>query len=458
MYIKRTLILSKLGYEDKKALATIQKSDDLPCLIAKFQEEMGEIFALVRYDNSPIEVVPLSKSDENSYNGVLPNFFDCSAEIYVAIIVAENNNVNPKYIGGGNQKRPVFYDEVLKNLQFYHTKCLSMLNKSCEDVHNCKGGNDLQKANQGCECISGVDFENESTLFNNESNLNALKNNEQQIYEENNLQNNENDKNESKANLFEMPSQEEVDDIITNTLLQECLTQKDKCENCIYKKAFYNKDSVNDYKDSECIYEDNEQVCENEKDMHISAKNVENLNEINNNMQLNYKECTQENGENDSVQVCESCEQSEDEDDGGNFENGEQYSEDELNDEATNENESENIENNSNFEKPKFYKQIENSLNSLFAVYPSDELLEERIDGSKFAKVDYENTGDYYSVGYISEDNVPKYICYAIPCKAGSPPPKNMEEFSQYLPIDNEKAYYLMYQNADNGETIEIIN
>ena len=88
-----------------------------------------------------------------------------------------------------------------------------------------------------------------------------------------------------------------------------------------------------------------------------------------------------------------------------------------------------------------------------------DEALENAIDGGKFVKIDYENTGDYYSVGYIKDgDDVPKYICYAIPCSPGSPPPRQMEEFSQYLSIDENLAYYLMYQNASDGKTIQIEN
>lgn len=106
-----------------------------------------------------------------------------------------------------------------------------------------------------------------------------------------------------------------------------------------------------------------------------------------------------------------------------------------------------------------FYYSIEGSLNDLFANYPSDEVLEEKIASSKFVKVDYENDGNYYSVGVIyDEDGVEEYICYAIFGKKDCPPPKELSEFSQFLPIDEENGYYLMYQNAEDGKSISIQN
>lgn len=106
-----------------------------------------------------------------------------------------------------------------------------------------------------------------------------------------------------------------------------------------------------------------------------------------------------------------------------------------------------------------FYYSIEGSLNDLFANYPRDEILEEKIAGSKFVKVDYENDGNYYSVGVIYDsDGIEEYICYAIFGKKDCPPPKELSEFSQFLPIDEENGYYLMYQNAEDGKNVSIQN
>ena len=329
MYIKRTLILSKIGDEDKKALATIQKGEGEPYLQIKLQNEnVDNLFLVIRYNDSPIELVQLNKVG-NYYEAEIPRYFDYGAEIYIAVLQLNSGKLIPFYLGGGQSQRQSFYSEVLKDLNYFQNQTLSITNQ------NNQGEQNIVVKNSELECSDKV----------------------------------------IDASLFEEPTENEIDDIITDTLLTECLNQKDKCENCIYKKAFYEsqKDS-NDKKEKE------------------ASKNTY----INNSWQ-------------------------------------------EFEDEQT-----------------LFYNQIKKSLDSLFEAYPSDTILQNAIEDSEFVKVDYEDTGDYYSVGYIKENEVPKYICYAIPCKPNSPPPKDMQEFSQYLPVNDELAYYLMYQNASDGETIKI--
>lgn len=112
----------------------------------------------------------------------------------------------------------------------------------------------------------------------------------------------------------------------------------------------------------------------------------------------------------------------------------------------------------SNESKPQskldFYHQVEKTINHLFETKSTDDILESYIEESKFVKVEYEETKDYYSVGVIYENQIPKYICYAFPCQEGSAPPENLAEFAQFLPIGNQKGYYLMYQDAKTGENI----
>lgn len=103
-----------------------------------------------------------------------------------------------------------------------------------------------------------------------------------------------------------------------------------------------------------------------------------------------------------------------------------------------------------------FYRQVEKTITYLFESKPTDHILESYLEESKFVKVEYEETKDYYSVGVIYENQIPKYICYALPCEEGSPPPENLAEFAQYLPIGEKKGYYLMYQDAKTGENIVI--
>lgn len=423
MYIKRTLILSRIGMDNKKALVTIQKSENAPIIVAKFQENIDNVFAVVRYSNSPIEVVPLNIQD-NYFEGKLPTYFDCGQEIYVVIVAIINNSALPIYIGGGKDKRHCFYDEVLKNLKFYHNKCVVLRNEVIAD---------------------NVDRESEKNVANLSNNKDSIRFNSNSL-EANELNINNVQNVESNEKLFEEPTENEINDIITNELLSECLNKKETCDNCVYKKAFYENrqnDKVDSLNAESC---ENMQIDEVQKDINIYAKNVENLQDF---------DCPCREKKIANNETCQEIVNSLEDEKNNEDKNGNEQNEDE------NDN-NKNDESNNDFEKEKsesmFYNQIKGSLNSLFAVYPNDEILESMIDGGKFVRVDYENTGDYYSVGYISDDELPKYICYAIPCKAGSPPPKNMEEFSQYLPVDEQKAYYLMYQDATNGETIYLNN
>ena len=102
-----------------------------------------------------------------------------------------------------------------------------------------------------------------------------------------------------------------------------------------------------------------------------------------------------------------------------------------------------------------FFEQISPSLNALLENNEEDLTLQELIENSKFAKIYYEDSQEFYSVGLIYEDGQEKYICFALPCTAGNPPPNNLAKYSQYLPVDDNLGYYLMYQNADTGENVE---
>ncbi len=107
-----------------------------------------------------------------------------------------------------------------------------------------------------------------------------------------------------------------------------------------------------------------------------------------------------------------------------------------------------------------FYDQVKNQLNELFSSYPEEEFLKNIIPNSKWAKVDYENNGHYYVVGLIYEEGVLKYICYGMPGMWDEKPPTEIEGATQWLPIDPSKpegfGYYLSYQDAENGESINV--
>lgn len=104
---------------------------------------------------------------------------------------------------------------------------------------------------------------------------------------------------------------------------------------------------------------------------------------------------------------------------------------------------------------PAFYEQVKKSLDDLFMSYDRDELLKELIPNSDWVKVDYEGSGDYYSVGLIYEEEQIKYISYAIPSVEGSSPPVELEEFSQWVNVNENSGYWLTYQDAHTGENVK---
>ncbi|MFA6860661.1 MAG: hypothetical protein WCR30_04670 [Clostridia bacterium] len=117
------------------------------------------------------------------------------------------------------------------------------------------------------------------------------------------------------------------------------------------------------------------------------------------------------------------------------------------------------------FEVPKeekdFYQQIQEELEELFETYPREELLEKIVPFSKWVRVGLDNEDEHYVVGTINENDKLKYVCYGIPGIYSGKPPKQIEKFAQWLPVDvakpNEFGYWMTYQEASSGESIRII-
>lgn len=107
-----------------------------------------------------------------------------------------------------------------------------------------------------------------------------------------------------------------------------------------------------------------------------------------------------------------------------------------------------------------FYNELKNQLDILFDKYPEETFLTEVIPNSKWVKVDYEDDGNYIVIGLIYEENQVQYICYGAPGEYSSTPPKEFAGLSQWLPLDVEKpeelGYWIIYQDADTGENVEI--
>lgn len=131
-------------------------------------------------------------------------------------------------------------------------------------------------------------------------------------------------------------------------------------------------------------------------------------------------------------------------------------SEEEINDVIDNEFNKDVLNINGN--EHKFYEMIAEQLEELFDKYPREHHLENLIDQSKWVKINYNNDDRYYVVGIIYNNNDIKYICYGVPGEYNTEPPKELKDYSQWLPVDvtnpYENGYWVMYQDADTGENV----
>ena len=107
-----------------------------------------------------------------------------------------------------------------------------------------------------------------------------------------------------------------------------------------------------------------------------------------------------------------------------------------------------------------FFDGIKEQITTLFDRFPEEDILKEIIPDSKWAKIDMEETGEYYVVGLMYENDAIKYVCYGIPSVYGDEPPKELKGFAQWLPIDSTKSdgfgYWITYQDAGSGENVKL--
>ena len=108
----------------------------------------------------------------------------------------------------------------------------------------------------------------------------------------------------------------------------------------------------------------------------------------------------------------------------------------------------------------KFYSMIAEQLEELFDKYPRETNLENLVENSRWVKINYEDNDRYYVVGIIYLNNDIKYICYGVPGSYYSEPPRELKDYSQWLPTDlknpYDNGYWVMYQDADTGENVLI--
>lgn len=112
-------------------------------------------------------------------------------------------------------------------------------------------------------------------------------------------------------------------------------------------------------------------------------------------------------------------------------------------------------------EEQTFFDEIRAQVESIFEKNPPEEYLQNLIPDSKWAKVKFEESGDYYVFGLIYEDEQLKYVCYGVPGVYQEIPPRELSGYPVWFPIDEDKkdgfGYWLTYQDAKSGESVRAI-
>ena len=247
----------------------------------------------------------------------------------------------------------------------------------------------------------------------------------------------------------------ELEEEISKALQEESKCTHN-CENCEYKKYFYNSHLSND---DEILNQDTISNIEDNKN--LASTNLSNPEIISANTEV-------DNPNKESVEIIASS------DDKINFQNNiihslekelirglKSLSTEEGNEHETIDNTSldKNVLNNNlnQDEKLQFLNDIVYQLDEMLLQYPANETLDNIIPNSKFVSVEGDNP---YVLGAIYEDNVLKYIAYGVFAKYNSTPPSDLGNHYQWLPLNPHDVlsdgYFMIYQNALTGSIVEI--
>ncbi|MBR6737305.1 MAG: hypothetical protein IKL82_02950 [Clostridia bacterium] len=107
-------------------------------------------------------------------------------------------------------------------------------------------------------------------------------------------------------------------------------------------------------------------------------------------------------------------------------------------------------------ENANFYAGVKEKVEELLSSYPKNEELEKLLPNSRFCKINYDSE-KFYSVGIISENDCVTHLCYAVKGNFSSVP-TSLQPYCRFMPLSPfapyGDGYYLIFQNADNGETL----
>ena len=105
-----------------------------------------------------------------------------------------------------------------------------------------------------------------------------------------------------------------------------------------------------------------------------------------------------------------------------------------------------------------YYTTVKKELDAIFERFEREENLQKLFPFSNFSKINYAEN-KYYVVGLIKENQKEKYICYGVPSKYSSTPPKELDGFCTFIPLSifdlSGDGYWMMFQDAVLGTCIK---
>ena len=103
-----------------------------------------------------------------------------------------------------------------------------------------------------------------------------------------------------------------------------------------------------------------------------------------------------------------------------------------------------------------YYEQVSDQIEKLFTEGTRETELESLMPHTKWVRVDFSGDGRFYVVGLVGDK--PDYICYGLPADYSPEPPDEISGYCGWLPLDVKnpqgKGYWLLYQDADTGESV----
>ena len=106
-----------------------------------------------------------------------------------------------------------------------------------------------------------------------------------------------------------------------------------------------------------------------------------------------------------------------------------------------------------------YYYTAKQELDAIFIKFPPELALSRLVPESTWAKINYAKD-KYYVVGLVKCDGVEKYICYGVPAKYSSTPPKQLEGYCSFIPLSvfdtTGDGYWMMFQSAITGECVKL--